>query len=49
MTEHRLPRAFGPFTLFDFVGKGGMAEIYLARRTTELGGARQFVVKVILP
>ena len=49
MTEARLPRRFGAYALFDFVGKGGMAEIYLARHTTELGAARQCVVKVILP
>ncbi len=44
-----LPRTFGRYTLFDFVGRGGMAEIYLARVTTDLGGARLFVVKEILP
>jgi serine/threonine protein kinase len=45
-----LPRAFGRYVLFDLVGKGGMAEIYLARaRTTEAGGARLVVVKQILP
>lgn len=49
MTETRLPRKLGPWTLFDRIGAGGMAEIYLARRTTELGGARHCAVKVILP
>jgi len=44
-----LPRAFGRYALFDFIGKGGMAEIYLARQRTELGGARRCVVKQILP
>lgn len=47
--ERSLPRTFGRYTLFDFVGRGGMAEIYLARATTDLGGSRLFVVKEILP
>jgi serine/threonine protein kinase len=44
-----LPRTFGRYALFDFIGKGGMAEIYLARQKTELGPARRCVVKQILP
>ncbi len=44
-----LPRAFGRYALFDFIGKGGMAEIYLARQKTELGPARRCVVKQIRP
>jgi serine/threonine-protein kinase len=44
-----LPRRFGRYMLFDFVGKGGMAEIYLARATTDLGAVRLCVVKQILP
>jgi serine/threonine protein kinase len=44
-----LPRSFGRYALFDFVGKGGMAEIYLARQKMQLGGARLCVVKQILP
>ena len=44
-----LPRTFGPYTLFDQVGKGGMAQIYLARAQTELGATRLAVVKQILP
>jgi serine/threonine-protein kinase len=47
--ESHLPRSFGRYTLFDFIGKGGMAEIFLARQQTELGGARLCVVKQILP
>lgn len=43
------PRTFGRYQLFDRIGAGGMAEIYLARATTELGGARLTVVKQILP
>jgi serine/threonine protein kinase len=44
-----LPRSFGRYSLFDFIGKGGMAEIYLARQKTDLGAARRCVVKQILP
>lgn len=44
-----VPRTFGRYQLFDRVGVGGMAEIYLARARTELGGARLVVVKQILP
>src|SRR3984885_4518469 len=45
----RLPRKFGRYALFDFIGRGGMAEIFLARAHTELGAARLCVVKQILP
>jgi serine/threonine-protein kinase len=44
-----LPTSFGRYALFDFIGKGGMAEIFLARQKTELGGYRRCVVKKILP
>jgi eukaryotic-like serine/threonine-protein kinase len=44
-----LPRTFGRYVLFDCIGKGGMAEIYLARQRIELGGSRLCVVKQILP
>src|SRR4051812_3034254 len=44
-----LPRTFGPYTLFEQIGKGGMAQIYLARAETELGATRLAVVKQILP
>jgi serine/threonine-protein kinase len=44
-----LPRTFGRYTLFEQIGKGGMAEIYLARAETELGATRLSVVKQILP
>jgi eukaryotic-like serine/threonine-protein kinase len=44
-----LPRSFGRYALFDFIGKGGMAEIYLARQKTEFGATRLCVVKQILP
>ncbi len=44
-----MPRAFGRYLLFDDVGRGGMAEIYLARLSTDSGAARHVVVKEILP
>ncbi|MBX3203275.1 MAG: serine/threonine protein kinase [Labilithrix sp.] len=44
-----LPRRFGPYTLFEHVGRGGMAELFLARAETELGATRLVVVKLILP
>jgi len=47
--ERALPRKFGRYTLFDTIGKGGMAEIFLARAETELGATRLAVVKQILP
>jgi eukaryotic-like serine/threonine-protein kinase len=48
-TGARLPRSFGRYVLFDFIGKGGMAEIFLARQKTDLGATRLCVVKQILP
>jgi serine/threonine-protein kinase len=48
-TPSQLPRTFGHYTLFDFIGKGGMAEIFLARQRTDLGATRLCVVKQILP
>jgi serine/threonine-protein kinase len=45
----RLPRKFGQYLLFDRIGMGGMAEIFLARARTDLGGQRLVVVKQILP
>lgn len=43
------PRKFGRYTLFDTIGKGGMAEIFLARASTDLGATRLVVIKQILP
>ncbi len=45
----RLPRKLGDYLLFEPIGKGGMAEIFLAVTRTELGGRRLCVVKRILP
>ncbi len=44
-----LPRRFGRYLLFDKIGEGGMARIYLGRQRTELGGERLAVVKQMLP
>ena len=44
-----LPRKLGRYTLFDHIGRGGMADIYLAQTSTELGGARLVVIKEVLP
>lgn len=46
---HGLPRRFGRYTLFEPVGRGGMAELFLARSETELGATKLVVVKLILP
>lgn len=43
-----LPRTCGRYQLFERIGRGGTADIFLARATTELGGARLVVVKQIL-
>jgi serine/threonine-protein kinase len=42
-----LPRRFGRYQLFDRIGHGGMASIYLARMESELGAERLVVVKLI--
>jgi serine/threonine-protein kinase len=43
-----LPRRFGRYLLFDHIGRGGMAEIFLARADTGIAGAsRLLVVKQI--
>jgi serine/threonine-protein kinase len=39
---------FGRYVLFDRIGRGGMANIFLARADTSLGGSRLCVVKQIL-
>jgi serine/threonine-protein kinase len=44
-----LPRRLGRYTLFDKIGRGGMADIFLARERTDLGAARLVVVKQVLP
>ncbi|MEZ4256295.1 MAG: serine/threonine-protein kinase [Polyangiales bacterium] len=44
-----LPRVFGRYMLFDHIGRGGMADIFLARENTGLGSSRRVVVKRVLP
>lgn len=45
----RLPREFGRYLLFDEIGRGGMAQIFLARAEAGAGASRHVVVKEILP
>src|SRR5262249_20484265 len=47
--EAPLPRNIGRYTLFDKIGRGGMADIFLARAQTDLGVTRLVIVKQILP
>lgn len=49
MSEDPLPRRFGPYHLFDKIGEGGMARLYLGHKKTDLGGERLVVVKQVLP
>lgn len=44
-----LPRTFGRYLLFDHIGRGGMADIYLASARAGFGAERLVVVKEILP
>ena len=44
-----LPRKMGRYLLFDHIGQGGMAQIFLARATSDVGATRTCVVKEILP
>jgi eukaryotic-like serine/threonine-protein kinase len=44
-----LPHRLGRYTAFDHIGRGGMADIYLARAHTELGASRLVVLKEVLP
>lgn len=48
-TTTELPARFGSFYLFDLIGTGGMAEIYLSKTFTALGTDRLCVIKRILP
>jgi eukaryotic-like serine/threonine-protein kinase len=44
-----LPHRIGRYTLFSHIGRGGMADIYLASAETELGALRLVVIKEVLP
>lgn len=46
--DSELPRQFGSYLLFDRIGRGGMAEIFLARADLALGASRHVVVKQVL-
>lgn len=46
--DSALPRVFGNYLLFDRIGRGGMAEIFLARADLSLGASRHVVVKQVL-
>jgi eukaryotic-like serine/threonine-protein kinase len=48
-SELSFPRKLGRYTLFDKIGRGGMADIFLARERTDLGAVRLVVVKQVLP
>jgi eukaryotic-like serine/threonine-protein kinase len=48
-TKEKLPVPFGSVYLVDLIGKGGMAEIFLAKAFNELGTEQLSVVKRILP
>jgi serine/threonine protein kinase len=43
------PIQFGKYTLFERIGRGGMAEVYKGRIQGPAGFERVFVVKRILP
>lgn len=47
--RRELPRKMGAYTLFDVIGRGGMAEIFLARGSSATAASRLYVVKQILP
>ena len=45
MSDLELPHKFGPYVLFDRIGQGGMAELFLAKNAA----GKLLVVKLILP
>jgi serine/threonine-protein kinase len=47
LSSRGLPRRFGRYLLFDRVGKGGMAEVFLARAETDLDATGLCAVKQI--
>ncbi len=47
--QQQLPARFGNFYLYDLIGLGGMAEIFLAKEFTGIGSANMLVIKRILP
>jgi DNA-binding response OmpR family regulator/tRNA A-37 threonylcarbamoyl transferase component Bud32 len=49
LVEHSVPQRFGPYTVLDRIGDGGMAEIYLAKREGYSGFEKVLALKRILP
>jgi serine/threonine-protein kinase len=47
--ERVLPRRLGRYQLFAHIGRGGMADIFLAQADAGLGGSRLVVIKEVLP
>jgi len=45
----RLPVRLGEYELFDHVARGGMADIYRARRDGDFGVVRELCIKEVLP
>lgn len=45
----RLPYKRGDYELFDHIGRGGMADIYRAKKSGSFGVVREIVVKEVLP
>jgi serine/threonine protein kinase len=43
-----LPKRLGRYMLFDHIGRGGMADIYLARAKTDFDGGRLVCIKEVL-
>ena len=48
-TTQKLPVLFGSVYLVDLIGKGGMAEIFLAKEFNDIGAEQLSVIKRILP
>lgn len=49
MSAASIPRPFASYELLDTVGRGGMAELYLARAPSSLGTGRRVVLKLVPP
>lgn len=43
-----LPKKLGRYVLFDHIGRGGMADIYLASAKTDFGGGKLVCIKEVL-
>src|ERR1700710_2938615 len=47
--EEPFPREFGPFTLLGLLGRGGMGDVFVAKREGIAGIAKRCVVKTLRP